>query len=45
MSVEDTSAGTDTHIRAIVARAGRLTPAQIEVLRSLLPEPADERSA
>jgi hypothetical protein len=34
--------GTDTHIRAIVARAGKLTPEQIELLRSVLPEPADD---
>jgi hypothetical protein len=36
--------GTDGHIRAIVARAGKLTPEQISTLRSLLPEPesADE---
>jgi hypothetical protein len=33
--------GIDYHVRAIVARAGKLTPEQIEVLRSLLPEPAD----
>ena len=34
--------GTDTHIAAIVARAGRLTPEQIERLRSLLPDPGVE---
>jgi hypothetical protein len=34
--------GTDSHIRVIVARAGKLTPAQIETLRALLPDPGDE---
>lgn len=30
----------DYHIRAIVARAGKLTPDQVTQLRSLLPDPA-----
>ena len=31
--------GTDRHIAAIVARAGKLTAQQVETLRSVLPEP------
>ena len=34
--------GTDSHIRAIVARAGKLTPQQVETLRSILPDPGDQ---
>lgn len=37
--------GTDSHIRAIVARAGKLTPEQIATLRALLPPPQDEADA
>lgn len=37
--------GTDTHINAIVARAGKLTPAQVETLRSILPPPGQDQAA
>jgi hypothetical protein len=38
--------GNDRRIREIVERAGQLTPAQVETLRALLPDPGDDhRSA
>jgi len=34
------SASLDTYIGAVVRRAGKLTPEQVERLRAILPEPA-----
>jgi hypothetical protein len=37
--------GTSAHVRAIVARAGKLTPEQLELLRSVLPAPDTEAAS
>lgn len=35
--------GTDSHIAALIARAGDLTPEQFDRLRALLPDPGDDQ--